>query len=228
MNKLKKLYRELGGLDMLVYLLHRMLQLISRRLAFVSYRLVVVPCPDAPLAAKRLIKNYQIRELHPGDPQLMNISCDKDEIANRYRQDGVCFAAFKNAQLMGSSWVIQQGYLEVEDRCQMQPADNGVWDCDIYIDESDRLGFCFLALWEHQFQWMREHGYHWTASRISGINSRSLNSHLRLGGVVVGRQFFIRVGRLELYFGTLKPYVNLSKSIAGAPLISINMSNHSS
>lgn len=216
-----RLYKELGVIDFFVYLFHRFLQLLSKRLAFVSYKVMVLPVPRAAPALSRFTKRYCIRELKRGDANLQVQLCGQREVNNRFLQGGTCFAAYKNEQLVGYIWLICGAYLEQEYRSQMipSPSSKGVWDCDIYVDESDRLGLCFTALWQYAFQWMRGRDYQWSASRISGINPRSLTSHEKLGGEYVGRQFFLRFNKTELYMSNMSPYLHLSSSIQGAPKV---------
>jgi hypothetical protein len=56
-------------------------------------------------------------------------------------------------------------------------------------------------------------------SRISSYNPQSLASHARLGAVSVGEGAFLCLGRVQVAFLSVPPYVYLSTGPASAPTL---------
>ena len=198
LNKITRLYRELGAGPMADYLARRLLGTVGIR--FHYYRLFAQPVPDKPWLLPRANNSFHIREIAAADYHPEWFPPPAPVIQDRYAQGARCWVAFKQEQAVGCQWLLPGPYREDEVRCRFLPLPQGqtAWDFDVYIRPEHRLGRLFLLLWDNSNAWLREQGVGWSASRIDNLNLASIRSHQRMGAVEVGRAWFLGIGRWQL------------------------------
>jgi hypothetical protein len=217
----RQLAAELGWFDAALYATHGVLQRIDARLALTSYWLVAQPVPRHSLLPAGRGSSVTIRRAAPDDAMLAHIERPPAELARRFAAPGACLLAEKGGRVVGYLWLVFGTYCEPDDRCCFTPWPPGqaAWDLDIYVDPAERLGTTFVRLWDAGNALLRERGIHWTLSRIAGFNVRSRASHARFGSMRVGRLNFLRLFGLQLYLGSVWPYVAVSFRTSAGPQI---------
>jgi hypothetical protein len=212
-RKLRALIRELGWTNAALYALDLLALAATGRRFLIRYHIVAQPITDRPAIATRSRGgSVEVRELGPVDPALADLPLTPEVVRSRFAQNSVCFAAFRNARIVGCLWLCLGAYLEDEVRARFEPAprDRAVWDYDVYVRPEHRLGVVFIRLWEVASDYLRHRGYRWSVSRISAFNPRSLASHLRLGAIPCGSLTVLCAKRVQLSFSTYAPRVHLS------------------
>lgn len=215
----------LGFVDGMLYVMDRMLSRISRdRMRVIKYNLVVQPINDGIGLSGRRCDGVVIREILEGDPLLDTMGHEPETMVWRFRQNARCLAALKSGGLVGFLWWIEGPYSEDEVRCRFVPEPKGeaVWDFDVYVCPRNRLSPVFSCLWDEASRRLHAAGYRYTCSRISVFNPGSLASHRRLGSYVVGSRVFIRLGLLELSWGSQEPHFCVSFGSTTMPEISVS------
>jgi len=222
-RKLIALIRELGWLNAALYALDRIsLGLTGRRFVF-RYYLVAQPVRERPLVPARLGRSIVVRRLDVGDPGFAGLPLTGETIRQRFGQNSVCFAAFKDGGSVGCLWLCLGTYVEDEIRCRFEPWPGGqaVWDYDVYVDPDLRQGLVFARLWDEANAYLRGRGIGWSVSRISAFNPKSLTSHARLGATVCGVLTTLCAGRLQFSVATLAPSVHISAGHGPGPVYRI-------
>jgi hypothetical protein len=215
---------ELGWRDGILYTSSRLLEAMSgSRCRLVKYYLVAQPVASQPLVSVAPGQDFRIERVgsqHALTPQFPR---PPEVIAKRYATGAICFAASKQGRLAGFIWLKHDCYEEDEVRCVYlpMPADQAVWDFDVYIDPAFRLSRVFLRLWDAAYAYLREQNIRWTLSRISGFNVNSLASHERLGAVRLGGATYLCIGAWQLSFSSFRPALHLSRNASDAPRLSL-------
>jgi GNAT superfamily N-acetyltransferase len=205
-----RLVSEFGLLNALFYTLARALRTGTGRDVIRHYLFTAQPVPQRPLS-RRSTQQIRVGAVAPDDYQLGWFPRPADVIADRFRQGGLCFAAFKGEEALGCLWLARDEYWEDEVACRFvpEPTHLAVWDFDVYVKPEHRGGRVFAYLWDEAFQWLRANGYQWTTSRVDAFNPASIRAHGRLGARVVGRGIFLVAGKLQISLFTIRPFVHL-------------------
>jgi GNAT superfamily N-acetyltransferase len=176
------------------------------------YYFVAQPIPASALLAESPGRTISIRRVEVDDPLVAQFPRPREVIAARFQMGAACFAAEREGRFIGFAWIKEAEYREDEVRCRfvLEPATRAAWDFDVYIDPAFRFGRTFARLWDHVNQWLREHGYRWSLSRISAFNADSLAAHRRLGMRSIGSATFVCAGALQLTLIGQAPFVHLS------------------
>ncbi len=211
-GKMAGLFRDLGAVGALCYVLYRLCARTGGFAALHRYLLVVQPVPAAPLLPARRGRSIAVRRIDPRDAALRRLPLDEKVLNYRAGQGAVCFGAFKDGELIGCLWLCLGPYEEDEVRCRFHPLPQGraSWDFDVYLDPRHRSGLGFARLWDTANAFLRERGVLCSWSRISAFNPASLAAHARLGATVTGRATFFRLGPCQLMAASLPPYLHLS------------------
>ena len=140
-------------------------------------------------------------------------------IAKRFADGAVCYVAEQANKLVGFIWIKQDDYHEDEVRCHyvLRPANQLAWDFDAYVAPEFRMSRAFAQLWEAANEYLREHDFRWTISRISAFNATSLASHKRLGIVHLHTGFFVVLGPLQFSAFSCAPYVHIAFGSSSEP-----------
>lgn len=213
LNKLSKLWEELGPISAPLYLLHLALSVPSGGRAKIErFILVAQPVHDAPLLPPGKVVNSTARQLDPGDPLLAQCPRPAEVIAERYAQGAICLAISKGDVLQAFIWLIQKHYDEDVARVRfvLPPSGNATWDFDVYVAPAYRLGYTFLKLWDAANAHLRGLGARWSLSRISAFNAGSLASHSRLGARQLGTATFFIAGPVQIMLSNLSPGFHIS------------------
>ena len=188
------------------------------------YYFVAQPVPTASFLPSRLGQSIEIRKLQPDDAALSDLPIDASVLQYRFDQDAVCFGAFQGEAIIGCLWLCLSAYNEDEVRCsyRLEPEKSTAWDFDVYVAPASRGGFAFLRLWDAANAYLRERKVDWSLSRISAFNPDSLSAHQNLGARRFASAIFFQLGKLQLMVSSLRPFVHLSVSDSGAPLLALS------
>ncbi len=196
------LVAEHGGTGIaLAYGLHRVLgRLSDGRVALVPYLLVAQPIGNPALAEVRPDPNTVVRRITPDDPVIAAFPRPPEVVAQRFADGAECFVAWVKGRFAGHIWITRTRYAEDEVRCVYEIADptTGVWDFDVYVEPSLRLGRTMGRLWKAVDDTLAAEGVRWSFSRINRFNAASVRSHQRLGAATVGRAGFADLFGLQL------------------------------
>ena len=212
----------LGWGNGLLYTLDRALGTLSGgRCRFFKYYLVIQPVPAHPLAALPRASRTRVYQALPTDDIIQKVPRPADVIARRFRNGAVCFVAETAGILVGFIWIRLDRYDEDEVRCEyvLDPIGEVAWDFDAYVAPEFRMSRAFVQLWEAANEYLRAHGYLWTASRISAFNPTSMASHKGFGAEHRHTALFIVVGPFQVALLSLPPYVHLSAGQASRPTL---------
>lgn len=213
LNKLKKLWKDLGPINAPLYLLHKALSVPTGGRAKVErFIFVAQPIHDAPLLPPGKAASSTAMQLDPGDPLLTQSPRPAQVIADRFAQGAICLAIVKNDILQAFLWLIQKHYDEdiARVRFVLPPSGKAAWDFDVYVAPAYRLGYTFLKLWDTANVHLRSLGVRWTLSRISAFNAGSLSSHSKLGARPIGTATFFIAGPLQIMTSSLSPKFHVS------------------
>ena len=212
----------LGWGNGLLYTLARALDTATGgRCRLFKYYFVVQPVPAHPLMALPKVSRTRVFQASPADDIIRRFPRPTDVIARRFTDGAVCFVAENAGNLVGFIWIRLDRYDEDEVRCEylLDPVGQLAWDFDAWVAPEFRMSRAFVQLWEGANEFLRGHGYLWTASRISAFNPASMASHRRFGAEHRHTAFFLVVGPFQLALLSLRPYVHLSAGRAGRPAV---------
>lgn len=215
-----KIFRELGVLNTMVYVLDRLLRALFRGHARLhKYYFMAQPVAARPWLPARRGLSLEIRRLASGDPALTAFPRPQAAYPYRFRQGAVCLAAFKAQRPVGFLWFTVAPYMEDEVRCRYVPIPDGqaAWDFDVYVAPELRTGPAFLRLWDEANRLLRSQGVRWSFSRVSAFNPLSVASHSRMGAARVGSVVFATLGGWQLSVASLRPFVYFSRNPASMP-----------
>lgn len=205
-------FREFGLGAGALYSIDRVLGMLSPRLHLRVYELMVQPIATKPLLPASFARQFQIREILPGAPELLKMEPPQAVIAARFAQNATCLGAYKNDAFVGYMWFCFGRYEEDEVRCtfELEPAKESVFDFDFYLYPEHRMGLGFVALWNGANQYLTERGIRYTFSRLTRFNLASRRAHKHLGWKVAGRSLFLQLFGVEIMAATVFPFVGLS------------------
>ncbi|HEX2117129.1 MAG TPA: N-acetyltransferase [Alphaproteobacteria bacterium] len=214
-EKLRTVFQEFGALAPL-YLLNRLCE--GTLCGVYAYRLVAQPVAPRPMLPQARGRTIEVRRMEPGDPDFAGLPLTQAVLDYRFDQGAICFGAFKGGSVIGCIWLCLGPYFEDEVRCRFVPV-GASWDFDVYLRPEHRVGFAFARLWDEANAFLRGRGLHWSISRISVLNTKSLAAHDKLGIRTLGTAVFLRIGRFQAMLSSLPPFVACSASNAGAPIL---------
>ena len=203
------LVRELGASTALFYLLDRLLRRISSQCGFYYYLFVAQPLADRPRLPPTRGKAFTFRLVQAPEPVLDSLGRPTAVIHQRFAQGAQCLLASKNDVLVGCIWFVRGAYAEDEVRVDYLLPQDGccVWDFDVFVTESERLGFLFAKQWDAFDALLKPQGIRYTVSRINAFNQRSMASHRSLGAQDCGRALFLRLGQFQGMLSNQRPFI---------------------
>ena len=208
-QRLNFLVRELGVSTALLYLLDRLFRRISSTCGLYYYLFVAQPLAAQPRLPPTRGKSFTFRLLQAPEPVLNRLDRPTAVINERFIQGAQCLVATKNDLLVGCIWFIRGAYLEDEVRVDylLPPDSHCVWDFDVFVAESERLGFLFAKQWDAFDALLKPQGIRYTVSRINAFNQRSIASHRSLGAKDCGRALFLRLGQFQWMLSSQRPFI---------------------
>lgn len=219
-QRLIYLVRELGASTAFFYVLDRFFRRISSRSGLYYYLFVAQPLADKPRLPPTRGKSFTFRLLQDYEPILEGLDRPLDVLRQRFAQGAQCLLATKNEALVGCIWFVRDTYREDEVCVDYWLPQDGqcVWDFDVFVTESERLGFLFAKLWDAFDALLKPQGIRYTVSRINAFNQRSIASHRALGAQQCGKVLFLRLGRLQGMLSSGRPFV----AIGGRPKLYVS------
>ena len=221
-TKQRALILQLGFINACLYLANRTTQKFSIPLSFNKYYFVSQLLNPQPLLPKNKGSKLRIIELPPDAINPHPCPRPADVIADRYKQQASCLAAYKEQEFAGCLWYAKTRYKEDEVRCLYElVSPKTAWDFDVYVEPKFRLSPVFLKLWDTASSKLISEGYNWSFSRISAFNPLSLASHKRMGAKLFGWAVFIRLSALQLTLTSINPYFHLSFTEHSFPIFKL-------
>ena len=210
-HRLRFLVRELGAPAAALYGLDRLVRRLHAPSGLVFYRFFAQPL----LAQARLPpgrgRHFAFRLLQSADPASLALGRPGAVIAQRFAQGAQCLLATRDGALVGCIWFVRGRYYEDEVRVDYVLPEGGhcVWDFDVFVAPSERLGFLFARQWDAFDALLRPEGVRYSVSRINAFNQRSVASHRSLGAADCGWALFVRLGPAQAMVSGVWPYVAL-------------------
>ncbi|MCL4720512.1 MAG: hypothetical protein KJ041_00865 [Gammaproteobacteria bacterium] len=222
LRRLASPFREFGPAAGTVYVVDRLLQVLSPACRVYLYELMAQPVPDGPLLPERRIRDLEFREIHAGDPDIARMPLREGIAALRFRQGAFCLGAYLRGALIGYVWFCRHAYEEDEVRCTyvLPEGNDSVFDFDLYILPERRMGIAFMAIWHGANEFLRGQGIRVSYSRMTRFNTMSRRSHRSLGARRTGGAIFLKLGRLEAMLATVPPFASLS--VTGRPRLRLS------
>jgi hypothetical protein len=207
-----------------IFMLARGLAIATRgHCGLYIYYFVVQPVPAQPLSMRPKVSRTRVYQASPEDDIIRKFPRPADVVARRFADGAVCFVAENAGNLVGFIWIRLDRYDEDEVRCEylLDPIGELAWDFDAYVAPEFRMSRAFVQLWEAANEFLRRHGYLWTASRISAFNPTSLASHKRFGAVHRHTALFLVVGPVQLALLSLRPFVHIGAGRTSRPAVTL-------
>ena len=212
-SRIQETIRRLGWLNGCLYALDRLLAAISHdRLRLHKYYFVAQPISEKRWLPPGRGANLEVRRVTESDPIIKEFPRPDWAIPYRFNQGAVCLAGFKAGQFIGFLWFTLGAYQEDEVHCRYLPlpAGESAWDFDVYLHPEHRNGIAFLKLWDEANSVLAAHDIHWSLSRISAFNRRSMLAHARMGASRIGTATFLSIGPWQVSIATVRPYFHFS------------------
>ncbi len=208
-QRLKILVQELGASIAFLYLLNRLLRRTNSKFGLYCYHLVIQPLADRPRLPLTRGGRFSFRLLTEFDPILKGLGRPSSVIRQRFMQGAQCLVATKDDVLAGCIWFVRGAYAEDEVRVDYLLPQDGrcVWDFDVFVAESERMGFLFAKQWDVFDALLKPQGVCHTVSRINAFNQRSIKSHRNLGARDCGWVLFLRMGSFQWMLSNQRPFV---------------------
>lgn len=205
------LIRELGTRTALLYLLDRALRRFSHRCGFFFYQFLAQPVRERPRLPTARGRAYSFRLIQTADPALNVLGRPSAVISQRFSQGAQCLMTTRGDELVGCIWFVHRTYIEDEVRVDYVLPANGacVWDFDVFVAPSERLGFLFAKQWDAFDALLKPQGVRYTISRINAFNQRSMASHRSLGAEKCGWALFLCLGSFQWMLSNRYPYIAL-------------------
>jgi hypothetical protein len=189
----------------------------------VSYHIYSQPVPNESIV-RDAGSAVKFERLSRDDPRCEQLPRPLAKINARFDAGSECLAAFSSDRLLGCIWLHQGPYQEDEVDCVFEPLPSArcVWDFDVFVHPSQRLGRLFARLWEYAFSDLRARAIVATVSRVALSNANSIRAHERLGATRLATLVFLRVGKLQVLGSSLRPWVSISVGRWRQPVIRID------
>jgi hypothetical protein len=207
-RRLTSPFREFGIVAGTLYLLNRVLRMLSPDCGVFVYDLMAQPITGRPMLPANLAKNLRFAEIERGDPQIDSMPAREDIKAARFEQGATCLGAYRKDELLGYVWFCTKRYEEDEVRCtyELADVDRSVFDFDLVVLPKHRMGIGFTAIWHGANSYLRKRGIHYTYSRLTRFNVVSRRAHDHLQWRRVGQALFLKMWVVEMMLSTLRPY----------------------
>ena len=200
LTKIKKGIQEHGLLIYSVYAVKRLLGVVSDKIFIQFVFLFVLPVDTKRIKIPAFLKkNYKVQVFEKYDSCLDSFPVSLQTMEFRFKQNSVCFVVFKKEIPIGVLWLVLKSYREDIVYCDFEMGDKAAWDYDLWINEEYRLTTpAFSILWHAAFEFLSQKEVKYVFSRISTLNSNSVDVHTRLGGYVIGKLLFLQYRGREL------------------------------
>jgi hypothetical protein len=97
------------------------------------------------------------------------------------------------------------------------------WDFDVFILPEFRSTLTFVRLWDAVNAYLSDQNREWTFSRISRFNTKSINSHKRMGAITVTNLLFAVIGSAQLLVFPFRPFLSFSLSDKSVPIMNFEI-----
>ena len=205
-------FKEFGLFGGSLYVVDRVLGMLSARTRLYYHYWMVQPIANKPLLPEKYLEEVTIRKVEQGDPLLERMPIRPEILRSRFEQNAICLALFMKGDFAGFIWFCFGRYEEDEARCTfvLEPEKESVFDFNLYLFPKYRGGIGFLALWDCASRYLRERGIRYSYSRLTAYKQRSAKSHSHFGWKRLGTAVVLRLWALEVIFASRAPYIYVS------------------
>lgn len=200
---LKKIKKGVTDYGFMVYFAHGLQRLLSHVTKKISIQCVYLYA--VPVEQNRKIKlpqslkiNYTVTLLHQDHEMLRVFPVSSQTIAYRFQQNAVCLVVLKKNEPIGCFWLIMGIYQEDQMFLDIHMSPESAWDFALWVQEEHRLSPAFAILWETALDYLGGYGIRWIYSRITSTNNLSVQVHNGLGGRILSKILFVRMGNWEI------------------------------
>ena len=222
LQRIQRLVRELGVSTTFLYLVDRLLRRVSGHCGFNYYIFMAQPLAERPRLPPARGRAFRFRLLKGHDAILDGLERPDNAIPQRFSQGAQCLLATKGDgdTVVGCIWFVRRVYAEDEvDVDYLLPEDDScVWDFDVYVAASERLGFLFAKQWDTFDALLRPQGVRYTVSRINAFNRRSMSSHRSMGAQDFGWVLILKLGWFQWMVSNQSPFM----AFGGRPKMRLN------
>lgn len=215
-------YRALGPKGFASYGFSRLAERLPG-VAYRRYQIIAVPRAGMPAMPRgHLVRALSTEELAAtaGD-----LDMSAATIAFRRRQGMTCLGAFRDARLLGVTWLTERPFDEDEVFVRFVPPPGAAWDTGLYVRPAERSGRAFAALWAGTAAWLAERGLDWSMSRINDYNDASWRAHQRMGAKRIDGLTALRLGGRQWLVGARPRWSRLSAG-QRPPVLLLPMPGH--
>lgn len=200
--------------DGILYLFHQVLRRASSGCGLHVYELMAQPITSAPLLPDNLAKQLTFTEIPAGHSDIANMPAREEIKTRRFEQGARCLGVYLKGQLTGYIWYCFGSYEEDEVRYtyQMAEPEHTVFDFDLHVLPKYRMGIGFLAVMHAFNQHLASKGVDYSFSRLTRFNLASRKSHSHLGLVPIARTYCLQIGKLEIMFAGISPFIAVTWS----------------
>lgn len=223
MIRIRRLADEVGFFTTLLHVASRTLSRLDHRVALhdlLLYTQAVQATPQLPAARGASI---EVRTFSGEQAMDAGLPCPAEHAVARRRNGMHCLAAYREGRLIGFHWLNLESHDDEMVRAHYVPLPEGrsAWSFDMQVDPAHRGGLAFARLTDATSALLRAHGRTEVASYIAASNRGAIGAEERLGGRRLGRAVHLKLGPLQLLVASLPPYLHLSVSDRGAPIMQV-------
>jgi len=149
LDRLSRLYRELGTADASLVIVARALETATGGyLRIRRYYLFSQPVAAIPAMPPRRGTGIRVREIGPDDAALAGFPRPPGEIAARFASGAHCLVAEVDGEVAGFLWYALDTWDDPETDVlyHLHPSQSTAWDFDVYVAPEHRIGFVFYKL----------------------------------------------------------------------------------
>lgn len=227
LNRVRDKVRSLGWTDTLWFIVDSLLRRASfGSVKVIKYYFVAQPVSGVAANPARPLGGTRLYVATGADQIIGQARRPPQTLQSRFDQRSRCVVAERDSQLAGFIWLCPDSYREDEVRCvyRWAPAQDAVWDYDVFIAPPFRMGRLFSRLWERAHALLAAENVRRTLSRIDAFNAGSLAVHRKLGARDVARGWFMLIGPAQITISSVAPYWHVSLRDADAPQLHFDLS----
>lgn len=223
MTRIGRLVDEVGFVTALLHVASRALSRLGHVAALHDLVLYTQPVRATPLLPAARGASIEVRSYSGQQALDAGLPCPPGHAVARRRNGMHCLAAYREGRLIGFHWVNLGPHQDELVRARYVPMPEGrsAWSFDLHVDSAHRGGLIFARLTDATWALLRAHGRTEVASYIAASNRGAIGAEERLGGCRLGRAVHFRLGPLQLLVASLPPYLHLSVSDRGAPIMRV-------
>jgi len=223
LTRIRRLVDDVGFFTALLHVAGRTLSCLGHQAALHDLVLFAQPVRATPQLPAGRGASIEVRSYSGQQALDAGLPCPAEHAVARRGNGMHCLAAYREGRLIAFQWVNLGSHQDELVRARYVPMPEGrsAWSFDMHVDSAHRGGLAFARLTDATWALLRAHGRTEVASYILASNRGAIGAEQRLGGRRLGRAVHLRLGPLQLLIASLPPYLHLSASDRGAPVMRV-------